>query len=370
MKKCTKGSEYMKILVVNPIMYTSETRKVQKRKSLVDTMAIGLCTTFKLMNNDVVLYTCDEYKPSEDEKYPFDVVFDKAKYKKIFPVNKFIKLKGLKKYLKNHNFDLIICSECFQMTTFDCVKSRKKGIVIWQELAAHNRMMKTIPSRIWYSFVVRFLFRKITIVARSENAKKFISKYSKNVSEITIGHGVYTEFFQPSTKDDQFIVSSQLIKRKRVDKILEAFSDFIKNDNFNHYKLIICGDGPERKNLENMTVTLNIEKNVEFLGKLPHSELIKVLSRSKAMLIKTIQDNNMISITESLACGTPVITTSVPYNSYFIKKNVCGIVRDDWNYEDLIKICESDLYIKNCLSYRDYYDYSYKVRQFLSLIKQ
>lgn len=85
------------------------------------------------------------------------------------------------------------------------------------------------------------------------------------------------------------------------------------------------------------------------------------------MLVYTEKDNNMVSIVESIALATPIITTSVPYNSSYIKANELGIVKDDWNEDDLNKIACDNKYINNCMNYRKYLPTEYKAEQFISI---
>ena len=79
----------------------------------------------------------------------------------------------------------------------------------------------------------------------------------------------------------------------------------------------------------------------------------------------------MISITKSIACATPVITTSIPTNSINIKENILGIVKDDRNEEDMIEIVNNnEKYIANCSNYRLKISYQYKIKQFISLLNK
>ena len=113
---------------------------------------------------------------------------------------------------------------------------------------------------------------------------------------------------------------------------------------------------------------LDMENAVIFCGMLTHEELLPIVSKSKALLGSTEKDNNMVSVVESIAVGTPVIATSVPYNAYYIAKEKLGIVRDDWNKDTLEQICaEYDVYHANCAAYRDKLSNVYCVRQFMSV---
>ena len=92
---------------------------------------------------------------------------------------------------------------------------------------------------------------------------------------------------------------------------------------------------------------------IVFCGQMTHAQLLPVVAGSEALLVYTSKDNNMVSIVESIAVGTPVVTTSVPYNAAYIRREQLGIAEDDWTEEALIKIVEDNgLYRQNCLRYR------------------
>ena len=114
---------------------------------------------------------------------------------------------------------------------------------------------------------------------------------------------------------------------------------------------------------------LGISDSVVFTGKLNHDKLIEILKNSRAMLVYTRQDNNMVSIVEAIAVGTPIITTSVPYNATYIRENELGIVDDNWDKETLNQIISTDLYIKNCLAYRYTLSTLSKAEAFLNVYK-
>jgi 1,2-diacylglycerol 3-alpha-glucosyltransferase len=240
-------------------------------------------------------------------------------------------------------------------------------VIIWHELAKHNAMMKTIPSKIWYGFVARIFMRNAKIVARSVEARDFIRQYCRNVDEVVIDHGVNIDKFQASRqKEDSFVVCSQLIERKRIDGIIEKFGMFQKYNQ--DFRLYIIGDGALEQRLRKQVDDAGLSNNVTFYGKLTHDELLPMLSRSKALLVNTIKDNNMISIVESIAVGTPIVTTDIPLNSTYIKKYKLGIVKPQWTEEDLREIViNNETYVENCMNYRDTLSTKKRVEQFIKL---
>lgn len=357
----------MKILIVNPIIYTNETRDIKKVDTIKDTMIYDLCLGFMKQGHSVTLAAGADYKPTQDEEYPFEVKWLELKLKKICTANALPFCPDVRTLAKKGGFDLIISSEVFSLNSLMLSLSVPNKLIVWHELAKHNRIMKGLPSRLWYGIIARLFFRKTLIVPRSIEAKDFISRFCKNVTDEIIDHGVNLDKFTAcEKKENYFTVSSQLISRKRIDKIIKAFSEYLKEYD-SSARLCIMGDGEEERSLKELTKSLGIADSVEFTGRLSHSELIGRLSKSKAMLVYTEKDNNMVSIVESIAVGTPVITTSVPYNAGYIRANNLGIVNDEWNEDDLHKITENKEYIINCLKYRETLSTTKKAETFIKI---
>lgn len=360
----------MKILIVNPILYTSETRQVNRASSIKDTMIYDLCLAFVKKGHTVTLAGAEDYKPTEQEEYPFEVLWLNTKCKKICFPNVLPYCPELKKVIKENNYDLIITSEVFSLNSLILSRRCKDKLIVWHELAKHNNILHKIPSKLWYGIIARLMFRNTKIVPRSNEAKCFIEQFCNNVSDTIIDHGVNLEKFDQETqKDNQFCISSQLIPRKHIEKSIDAFSKYL--DKYDpSTKLIIMGDGEDKEKLINQVNSLGISDNVIFTGKLAHKELTDILKKSAGMLIYTEKDNNMISVVESIAVGTPVITTSVPYNASYIKSHQLGIVSDNWNEDDLNTVITNKDYIKNCIDYRDNLSTLTKVDTFISIAKK
>ena len=132
----------MKILLLNPIIYTSETNPVIKKKTIKDTMGYNLCLEMKKQGIEPVLIVAEDYKPETSEIYDFEVLFLKTFAKKIFKPNCFPWLKNLNKTIKKINPDLIISSEVFSLWSLLVARKYTQKTIIWHELAKHNNMMK------------------------------------------------------------------------------------------------------------------------------------------------------------------------------------------------------------------------------------
>ncbi len=366
----------MNILIVNPIMYSCENKRtVPKVKSVKDTLLCNLCNEFSKQRYQVTLYTNNIYKPLYNEEYPYKVIWDEPIHKSIFLAACFPYLKSFREFLINNknNYDFIISSEVFQWTSLICAIYAKDKSLIWHETARHNRILKTIPSRFWYNFIARTIFSNVLVVPRSREAYTFVSKYCKKVASEPIEHGIDGDkFVATETKEDYFIVVSQLIERKHVDQIMIKFDKFLSDCNREEatYRLRIYGEGDQLDTLIALKESLQNGDYIDFVGKVNHEELIPALSGAKSLLINSSKENSMVSIIEAIAVGTPIITTTAPLNCSYIIDNELGIVSNEWGEQDLATILRhNNKYVKNCIRYRDNVLNTYKVKEFIDAYK-
>lgn len=360
----------MNILIINPIIYTSETKQIKRATTIKDTMIYDLCLAFEQEGHNVILYAGEPFKPIEDEEYPFEVIWGKCKGQALFMPHCLPFMPEIYSYIKKNkdNIDLIISSEIFSLNTLLAYRAAPSKVICWHELAKHNAIMKQIPSKLWYGIIAPMLMRNIHVVARSNEARDFISHYCKNTDDDVIDHGVNLDLFKPSeTKSNTFVVCSQLIERKQIDGIITNFAKFRANG-YDDYKLYIIGNGDKEEELKALSTKLNQNGSIIFTGKLSHQELLPMLSNAKALLINTRKDNSMISIVESIAVGTPIVTTDVPLNARYIKAFSLGIAKPNWDESDLVEIANSyEKYSQACLDYRYELSTKKRVQQFVSL---
>lgn len=354
-----------KVLFVNPIIYTPENAAIPKVPHIYNTMSYDLCRAFQAQGMEITLAAAEEWRPTEITTYEFPIYWMKSSFKKVFPIHRIPVNLGLYRYIREHDFDYIFTSEVFSIDSLLTVMAARKKTVVWHEMAMHQRMGHGMVSRFWYNVLGRTVFRHVPVVARSEEARRFISQYCKNVSDTIIEHGVDLDTFQlAQQKENCFCVISQLIERKRIDGIIRSFAAYVRKYDAD-CKLYIIGDGEKRSELEALSRELGMQASILFMGQMDHSELCGILARSKAMLVNTARDNSMISIAESIASGTAVVTTNVPLNAPVIRESGLGIAKDSWNEDDLHAV---DLhlteYTQACVAYRVKLSARYKAECF------
>jgi N-acetyl-alpha-D-glucosaminyl L-malate synthase BshA len=74
-------------------------------------------------------------------------------------------------------------------------------------------------------------------------------------------------------------------------------------------KLVLVGDGPDRSECEHLARDLDLQKDVIFLGK--QDALVEILSASDLFLMPSQSESFGLSALEAMACGVPVVSSSV-----------------------------------------------------------
>jgi glycosyltransferase involved in cell wall biosynthesis len=106
----------------------------------------------------------------------------------------------------------------------------------------------------------------------------------------------------------------RLVKKKGVDVIILAFSRLIKENPTLNVKLLIAGDGPERKRLEEISNQLKLTDKVVFLGAVPE-EIKKCIYKAADIfiyvpIVTEIPEEWPIAPLEAMSLGIPTIVST------------------------------------------------------------
>ena len=163
-----------------------------------------------------------------------------------------------------------------------------------------------------------------------------------------IYHGIDTDFFnyiKPKNKIGKtinLITGGRLTKTKGIDRLINSCSYCIKMG-FN-LKLIIFGEGPEKKNLEKLVSDLHIENNVRILGWISSKEVRNLVADSDlfCLLADTNYHDGIPNVfVESMSIGRPVISSKLPAISELIYHNENGFIIDNKDDEkEFLEIIE------------------------------
>jgi len=125
---------------------------------------------------------------------------------------------------------------------------------------------------------------------------------------------------------DQIILSlGRIHKIKGIDLLLKSFSQFCHEKT--NVKLVIAGpDGGDLSRIKKLVKELKISKNVVFVGPLYGKDKLEAFCDSVVFILPSIYEVFGNTIIESMACGTPVITTTGCHITDIVRQ--AGIVVD------------------------------------------
>jgi glycosyltransferase involved in cell wall biosynthesis len=107
-----------------------------------------------------------------------------------------------------------------------------------------------------------------------------------------------------------FFSVGQLIKRKGFNISLMAFRKALDKNNSKDVLYWIFGDGPERKNLENLSEELGLEQNVRFWGWREPKFIMGKLKNAHVLVHPALWEAYGVVVLEAMSYGKPVLGSS------------------------------------------------------------
>ncbi|MFV8322500.1 glycosyltransferase [Flavobacterium sp. LB3P21] len=140
------------------------------------------------------------------------------------------------------------------------------------------------------------------------------------------------------------IVTRSLLPEYRHDIILKSFA--ILNQKGIDFVLTIIGDGTQLSKLKDLAEDLGIENKVNFTGRIPNTELPKLLQQSNIYISMPITEGVSASLFEAMATNCYPIVTDIEGNKSWIKHRENGqlVTVDDYKMlaEELIWAFENN----------------------------
>lgn len=91
-------------------------------------------------------------------------------------------------------------------------------------------------------------------------------------------------------------------------------------------KLILIGDGPDRSETESLARELGLSKDVRFLGK--QNAVVELLSCADVFLLPSQSESFGLSALEAMACGVPVVASSIGGIPEVVKHSENGYIAE------------------------------------------
>tara|TARA_R110000868_G_scaffold145993_2_gene366613 strand:+ start:8980 stop:10044 length:1065 start_codon:yes stop_codon:yes gene_type:complete len=161
---------------------------------------------------------------------------------------------------------------------------------------------------------------KVMILPKGIDLKKFGNKNTANSEKIC---AIVTRSLQPEYRHDIILKAFAILNQKEI-----------------NFVLTIVGDGTELQGLKKLAKKLNIENKVRFMGRIPNTELPKLLQDANVYISMPTTEGVSASLFEAMATLCYPIVTDIAGNRSWIqhRKNGQLITVDDYKMlaEELI----------------------------------
>jgi glycosyltransferase involved in cell wall biosynthesis len=114
-----------------------------------------------------------------------------------------------------------------------------------------------------------------------------------------------------------------LIPRKGIDQILDALRRIHTS---NEFSFVICGDGPERGNLEALAARYGLADRVVFEGRVDRETIPKFFAACDVFVLASIMEAAGNVLFEAMAAGRPVICTDSGGPGEYVVEGETGFV--------------------------------------------
>jgi L-malate glycosyltransferase len=222
---------------------------------------------------------------------------------------------------------------------------RSQGVVVPFVTTLHGTDITLVGKDETYEPVVTFSINQSNgVTAVSESLKNdTYAQFRVNKEIDVIPNFIDLNRFKKQKKDhfktaicpngERLVVhTSNFRKVKRIDDVIKVFCRLRQEI---PAKLLLVGDGPERRRIEALCQELDIHDDVRFLGKM---ELIEeVLSVADVFLMPSEKESFGLAALEAMACEVPVISSNTGGLPELNLHGVTGFLSNVGDIDDMVR---------------------------------
>ena len=291
---------------------------------------------------------------SESSKLPLEEIKDGVLIKRfpvLFRIFSFNLIPSMfREFSKNIKKYDIVHGHVYNLFTnvIGCFYAKKYGIPFI--LTAHDlviskshfldaKLLKKLYDLIFGSYLVKNSTRLIALT--DAQIKEYISHGGKDSKIEIVPNAIdlrnygknrinpdFLKNYRIETNEKILLVVGRIERYKHIQDIIEIIPELLKK--FKNLKLLIVGeDYGYRKYLEQQTIELKLEKNVNFLGRIAFDDLMKMYQLADVFVFPSTQEGFGIVLLEAMASGTICVARSIPATQRVIQNGETGFLVDD-----------------------------------------
>lgn len=178
------------------------------------------------------------------------------------------------------------------------------------------------------SRIKRYIQSLVTPIIKNADLVVVPSKYFQNIIYhrfqikknkifISPSGGIDTTIFKPlcskKKSNDEFVIGyvSRIEEGKGWEILLNAIKELLTHD-IENFRVLIIGGGSQEKELLKMLKMFNIQKYIDFIGRVPHEALVSYYQKMDVFVFpSTLNESLGLVGLEAMACGVPVIGSDI-----------------------------------------------------------
>ena len=231
----------------------------------------------------------------------------------------------IRKVIKKEKPILMISN--FGATNFFLMAGKLYGVphrIPWIHTVVSAFLTEIAPWKFWRK---RYIYKLATHFIANSNATKkdAIDKFRIEEKQVTVVPNLIynSDSYLSKEKENTIVFVGRFHESKGIDTLIMAMKIVIET--VPDLKLKIIGGGDDTK-YKKMVESFNLDKNIIFLGRMPHEEVFKHLSKAQCSIVPSVYEAFGYVVIESFAVKTPVIGSDTGGISEIITDNVDGML--------------------------------------------
>jgi len=299
----------------------------------METLSMNAVPALKQKGHDIVIVTStshlasmprDEYQGIPIYRLPMTDALQRRDIKKFLYVRK--ELVKIYKEFAPELIHLHFGGTPVEIFLLDIVEGSKQRVPSVLTLHADISGLRTGPD----TLLGKLLWHSTWVVAVSDsvmnNALKTVPDIKGKISRIY--NGVPLPKFSPKDLDfrpPKILCLGRMVKEKGFDTMIEAFRKVLRRHPWS--RLIMAGDGPVKKELEDLAARYGILDNVLFLGWVPLDKVPSLINQSTIVVVPSRWEEpfGLVAV-EAALLQRPVVAASVGGLKEVVQDNSTGFL--------------------------------------------
>lgn len=284
---------------------------------------------------EVVLISLKDHENTEGNiNKSIKIIYLPIKGTKGYYLNSFF----INKIIKNEKPDLINVHYASGYGTLGrFIKFEKKLLNVWGSDIYKFPNQSSLKKKI----LIKNLSSYKAIASTSHCMARETEKYIKNKEIYITPFGVDTDLFKNlNYEKDKSKIIIGIVKTlaptygiEYLIKAIKKLEDILKKEIFDKIEVHIYGKGYLEQELKQLTVNLNLEEKIKFLGFIKNIDVPKVINKMDIFVVPSIEESFGVAAVEAMACEIPLVVSNADGLKEVVVNNETGFIVTKKDYK-------------------------------------